>query len=323
MIDNDGKLREWEDFKEAAQKIGDKYNANWMRTEYDQCIAGAQNAARWVEFEQNEDAMPNLQYQTAGDNNVRESHRVLNGITRPMKDDFWKTHYPPNGWGCRCEALQVPNGLAPVTPKESIPPSPVPKMFSTNLAKAGLIFPKGHPYYNGISNAELRKAIAYLPPENTYINVVAGNSEIDIHPLHEQNELHKNLEAVNALLQVEPKAKIKLLPVINEKDKEKKHLFYPENYLEKYPNKNADILLNGKAAEIEVPNGSKSSIQNAIKHGKEQSDFVLIQLPDEINIEDAKRFTNGQMNHYHDKEDLTVWLYNSNEKIEYKTQKRQ
>jgi hypothetical protein len=48
-----------------------------MRTEYDQAIAASQNAARWIEFEQNEDTMPNLQYQTVGDNHVRESHQIL------------------------------------------------------------------------------------------------------------------------------------------------------------------------------------------------------------------------------------------------------
>lgn len=322
LRDENGKLREWRDFKEVAQQIGIKYNERWMRTEYDQAVSGATSAARWLDYEKNAELMPNLQYQTAGDANVRDEHQALDGIVRPITDSFWNTHYPPNGWGCRCETIQIPNGLARVTPAENIPQSPVPEMFRTNLAKTGLIFPKGHPYYRGIPQSELRRAIANLPPENTYIRVAIGDREIDVHPLHGERELSKNLEAVNALLQIEPEAEIKLLPIIQENEIEAKHKFYPKKYLDKFPLKNADMLLNGRVVEIEVPNGSRSSIQNAIRNGKEQSDFIVIRVPDEMNFADAKRFVNGQMNHYRGNEDLTVWVYNSNEKAEYITQKR-
>ena len=151
MVNNEtGKLREWSDFKAEAEKIGKKFNETWMRTEYDQAITGAQSAARWVEFEQDADTIPNLQYQTVGDGFVRTEHQLLNGVVRPLKDGFWNTNYPPNGWGCRCEALQVPNDLGEITPAENVPNISIAPMFRTNLAKTGLIFPNEHPYYKGI-----------------------------------------------------------------------------------------------------------------------------------------------------------------------------
>ncbi|MDR3327064.1 MAG: hypothetical protein LBT04_02855 [Prevotellaceae bacterium] len=65
------------------------------------------------------------------------------GATKPINHDFWKTYYPPNGWRYRCEAIQLPySGAAEVEPMDY---PPVPPMFKTNLAKTGLIFPKGHP----------------------------------------------------------------------------------------------------------------------------------------------------------------------------------
>ena len=35
----------------------------------------------------------------------RPLHVAWNGLTLPAGHPFWKTHYPPNGWGCRCYVL--------------------------------------------------------------------------------------------------------------------------------------------------------------------------------------------------------------------------
>jgi hypothetical protein len=77
-------------------------------------------------------------------------------------------------------------------------------MFRTNCGETGLIFPKGHPYYTGVPNAEIRKAIAYLPPENAYIDtcIQAGGRDVPIHQhvMHGVDELRGNLEVLSDLL---------------------------------------------------------------------------------------------------------------------------
>lgn len=35
----------------------------------------------------------------------RPQHLAWNGLTLPKDAPFWRTHYPPNGWGCRCRAV--------------------------------------------------------------------------------------------------------------------------------------------------------------------------------------------------------------------------
>ena len=317
LKDENGKLREWADFKEAARSVIDKYQTTWMRSEYNFAVSASQSAARWTEFEKEKDAIPNLKYQTVGDDAVRPEHQLLDGIIRPKTDPWWNTHYPPNGWGCRCEAVEVPNGLGRITPDDRVPVISIPKMFRTNLAETGLLFPKNHPYYNGIPKAELRKAIAWLDPEDTYQSYVIGNYEIQVHPLHGKKELEKNIEACNALLHHDPEAKIKLLPILNEQDAAIRLKFYPKEYIEKYPNKNADMIYNGKVVEIEVPNGSKSSIQNAIKKGKQQSDIVFIHLNDLTDFNKAVNTVNGQLKHYEDKENLRILVFNSKRKQEF------
>lgn len=41
----------------------------------------------------------------------REKHLAWDGLVLRHDDDWWDTHYPPNGWGCKCfvEALSVSN----------------------------------------------------------------------------------------------------------------------------------------------------------------------------------------------------------------------
>lgn len=309
LKDESGKLSEWPAFKEAAESVIDKYQTNWMRSEYNFAINASQSAARWTEFMQTKDTIPNLKYQTVGDDAVRPEHQLLDGVIKPKTDSWWGTHYPPNGWGCRCEAVEIPNGLGRVTPDDRVPVINIPKIFRTNLAETGLIFPKDHPYYNGIPKAELRKAIAWLDPKDTYQSVIIGDYEIDIHPLHGKHELEKNIEATHTLLQHDPKAKIKLLPVLNEKDAAIRDRFYPKEYIEKFPNKNADAIYNNKIIEFETPNGSKKSIQWAITNGKKQADTVIIHLNDLIDFKQAVRIANGHVKHYA-KDNFEVWMLN-------------
>jgi len=37
----------------------------------------------------------------------RPLHLSWDGLVLPRQHKFWKTHYPPNGWGCRCRAFGV------------------------------------------------------------------------------------------------------------------------------------------------------------------------------------------------------------------------
>jgi SPP1 gp7 family putative phage head morphogenesis protein len=50
---------------------------------------------------------PYWQYQTAGDNHVRESHQMMDGKVFYANDPIWDTWYPPNGFGCRCNVVSL------------------------------------------------------------------------------------------------------------------------------------------------------------------------------------------------------------------------
>jgi SPP1 gp7 family putative phage head morphogenesis protein len=65
-------------------------------------MRSAHMAGRWQQLVANKARRPYLQYRTAGDSRVRPQHRMWDGLIYPFDDAFWQTHYPPNGWGCRC-----------------------------------------------------------------------------------------------------------------------------------------------------------------------------------------------------------------------------
>lgn len=145
LRDANGKLRGFKDFKVEASKIVDEYQGAWLQTEYDTALNASTLAARWVEYENDE----SLMYDTVGDDRVRDSHKKLDGITKPKSDKFWSIYYPPLGWKCRCSVTGSISGR--VTPDKDIPLDAidsVPKMFRENFAEKGIVFPSGHPYYN-------------------------------------------------------------------------------------------------------------------------------------------------------------------------------
>lgn len=81
----------------GPQRLQLIYDAN-LRTSY--------AVAKWERIQRIKKRNPFLRYSTMGDARVRPAHRTWEGITLPVDHPFWNTHYPPNGWRCRCTVTQ-------------------------------------------------------------------------------------------------------------------------------------------------------------------------------------------------------------------------
>ncbi|MDR8533008.1 phage head morphogenesis protein [Serratia nevei] len=69
---------------------------------YDVNTRAAYNAGRYAQMMNTADAFPYWQYVAVMDSRTRPAHAALNLMVFRFDDPFWKTHYPPNGWRCRC-----------------------------------------------------------------------------------------------------------------------------------------------------------------------------------------------------------------------------
>ena len=65
------------------------------------------SVGQWQQIvEQSEDA-PWLMYDAVDDYRTRPEHRAWDNIVLRWDNPWWKTHYPPNGWLCRCGVIQL------------------------------------------------------------------------------------------------------------------------------------------------------------------------------------------------------------------------
>jgi len=94
------------DFDQIVAKHGWDYNGsrNWRskiiyRTNMDM----ARSAGQWASIQRTKKSRPYIRYDAVMDGRTRPQHRAWNDIVLPVDHPFWQTHYPPNGWLCRCQ----------------------------------------------------------------------------------------------------------------------------------------------------------------------------------------------------------------------------
>lgn len=93
------------DFDTIVAKHGWSYNGKrgWRTgVIFNTNLRTAYAAGKWQQAQDTKAARPYLRYVAILDNRTRADHRHWHDLVLSVDDDWWKTHYPPNGWGCRC-----------------------------------------------------------------------------------------------------------------------------------------------------------------------------------------------------------------------------
>lgn len=134
MLDSEGKMVGFEEFKKNTESIIKHHNESWLQTEYSTASLRASQAADWQEFVANSDIFPNLKWMPTTSAHPDEVvHGKYSGLTHempqvilPVDDKFWNNHRPGDRWNCKC----------------SLEPTDEPSLHETNkraakLAQAG------------------------------------------------------------------------------------------------------------------------------------------------------------------------------------------
>lgn len=105
-----------QDFRKSFDGIVEKYGwiykggRNWRtKVIYDTNVRTAYMAGRYRQMADPDVTAlrPYFMYRHGDSRNPREQHLAWNGLVLRYDDPFWKTHYPPNGWGCKCKVLSL------------------------------------------------------------------------------------------------------------------------------------------------------------------------------------------------------------------------
>lgn len=78
-----------------------------LKTIYWGNVASAQAAGEWARTQATKDVLPYLEYLISLSERKRPEHMGWVGTTLPVDDSWWMTHYPPNGWHCKCRVQQI------------------------------------------------------------------------------------------------------------------------------------------------------------------------------------------------------------------------
>ena len=160
LLDDDGQVKSFSRFLKDVKSLNKKYNEDYLEAEYIFAVTTSQQIANWAIIEAGGDRY-DLQYRTAGDDRVRPQHLSLDQVTLPPSDKFWDEYYPPNGWRCRCRAIQVNKGKYELTERDladklgkASMSEKEQEIFRFNAYKQAVIFPPNHPYSKVIGSAD-------------------------------------------------------------------------------------------------------------------------------------------------------------------------
>lgn len=202
LLYDGNRLRSFEEFKAEADKLGLKYKQHWLEAEYRTAVHSGYMAAKWASIEANKGLFPNLKYKTQGDDRVRKEHDELDGIIAPIDSPFWSKYYPPNGWRCRCDAVQTAEPASRLIPTKTKLVKPE---FEINIGKTGQIYNEdsktGHRFFalaESDPNWAKRFELSKLEAGYDTITTPKGN-KVRVSIYADEKDLKKNLtSAVNS-----------------------------------------------------------------------------------------------------------------------------
>lgn len=296
LLDGEGKLRSFAEWKKEVEPISRHHVGAWLRTEYDTAVIRAHQAAEWLEFERNKDILPNLQWMPTTSPSPEAGHRLFweKPLILPVDDPFWSEHRPGDRWNCKCSLDATDDDPRPLDPSEQAtakrPEHSAQPGLDGNPAYKGLItdshpyYPKSCavcPHYKAVNlKAWLKRKVVgrvkechscpYMseairhskaePPElDTYSEVKEYEGRIYVSPYHGKDEYNENVRIAKILTEA-LQEKVYLLPRLDPKNPEEIRLRKKLHPPGVFDGKNPDYLIGGKIYDAKVMQSPKEKL---------------------------------------------------------------
>ncbi len=78
-----------------------------LRTIFWSNMNSARAAGQWERAQRTKRGLPYILYVRTTSGDPRVEHLAWVGLILPVDHPFWKTHWPPNGWMCKCQVRQI------------------------------------------------------------------------------------------------------------------------------------------------------------------------------------------------------------------------
>lgn len=309
LLDENGNRKSFERFLNDVQKIDRTYNVNYLRAEYNFVNASAQMAAKWERFMEDGDRYY-LQYRTQRDNKVRPEHAALDRVTLPITDSFWEEFYPPNGWNCRCNVIQVLKSKYTATDHDEAMrlgdealQRDTKGMFRFNPGKEEKSIPDYNPYTIRKCNtcpiakgSKSEKLTRLTPPDNAVCTACQlvhqceqlrgeiirhGKGSIEINHLvnRNDNDYYRLMQVAEFF--AKDGAEVVLTPKMTRPSTFQYDCVYGSLRGTHYDGKCPDLKINGLWYEHEgfTSDNPKRAFNNMMNHGLKQSSHIIIDRP--------------------------------------------
>lgn len=106
LYDEKGIALSFNEFKEFADAIYEKYNEDWQDAEEDSASVAARSAEQWVDIQNEKKDYPYLIY-AVDEETACDICEPLDGIALPIDDPFWEENATPQHYYCNCTIGQL------------------------------------------------------------------------------------------------------------------------------------------------------------------------------------------------------------------------
>lgn len=304
LLNEDGTIKPYKELAGEFDRLNVLYNQTYLEAEYQFAINSSEMAAKWSELGTSE--RYSLQYRTADDTRVRDTHKSLHNVTLPKEDPFWNSFYPPNGWRCRCTVVEVLKDKYEASESDkSIKAGEKAtteigkdgknrlEIFRFNPGKEQKLMPPKHPYNKVKGVKEIKSIIDRYDGVGFKSIKTKNNGELQIYTSGKQNpqEEKKNKKAFEIL--ANNGGRYRMLPVIEDGKKNPDGINLKTNHL-------VDVKVsestNGKnIAQSSLKEASNQGAQEVIIHLKYRPDSYRLMYGAVLNTFKQGRSKNLKM----------------------------